>query len=164
VEAVKRDRDEMGHPLIWLMDGRTVVTRFGHVHGQWVEHGAASKAEQRFIDRRDRELGQLSGRAREERRAQYGREARGHLRQPLHHVRLIGDELFEKAYRPDLWDGVRLHDIPGYREVYDFGRGHTFRAEILYQTLDAIRDAGICERSLHALKLDYEGCIKSQSC
>ena len=99
---MKRDRDEMGYPLIWLMDGRTVVTRFAHVNGQWVEHGAASKAEQRFKDRRDWELGQLSGRAREERRAQYDREARGHLRQPLHHVRLIGDELFEKAYRPEL--------------------------------------------------------------
>ena len=151
-----KDRMEFGGPFIRVMDGRTVVTVFLYERDQWSEIGSLSKAEILLKDRRQRELDQLHGRAREERRVQYDREARGHVRRAGHRVRLIGDEPFEKAYRPDLWDGVRLHDIPGYREVYDFGRGHTFRADVLHQTLDAIRDAGICERSLDALKRDYE--------
>ena len=151
-----KDRMEFGGPFIRVMDGRTVVTVFLYERGQWSEIGSLSKAEIMLKDRRQRELDQLHGRAREERRVQYDREARGHVRRVGHRVRLIGDEPFEKAYRPDLWDGVPLHDIPGYREVYDFGRGQAFRAEVLDQTLDAIRDAGICEVSLDALKPVYE--------
>ncbi len=153
-----KDRTMLGEPLIRVMDGRTVVTVFVYqADGRWSEVGHQSQAERRFAERRGRELGSLpSGPAREERLARYQREAAGHVRRRGHCVQLIGDELFETAYRPELWDGVPLEEIPGYREVYDFGRGRAFRAEELLPVLDTIRDAGVSELPLDALKRAYE--------
>ncbi|MDP9460841.1 MAG: hypothetical protein M3Q22_11555 [Actinomycetota bacterium] len=154
---------DFGDPRIRLMDGRTVVTVFVYRVDQWSEVGHQSRAERRFHERRRRELDSLpSGPAREDRRAHYDREARGHVRRVGHRVQLIGNELFEKAYRPELWNGVPLHDIPGYREVYDFGGGRTFRAEELFPVLDILRDAGVPEVQLDHLKGEYERRVASR--
>ena len=75
-----------------------------------------------------------------------GHEGRG----GSHPVRLIGNEPFDQVSRPE-WNGVPLPNIPGYREVYRFGR-YTFRADTLFRALDALRDHGITEIQLDALR------------
>ncbi len=158
------DRNLYGDPEVRLMDGQTVVAVFACRRGQWLELGRSSKAEQRRIARRDAELKQLSGRAREERFAEYDREDKKRLfmRRPRHYVQFIGDEPFDSGGRRDR-EEVPLEEIPGYREGFDFGRGWAFRAETFYQTLDAIRDADTGEVQLDAFKRVYER-IKAQSC
>jgi hypothetical protein len=152
-----KDRTTLGAPLVRLMDGATVVSVFVYGADRWSECGHQSQAERRFAERRRRDLGSLpSGPAREERLAQYDREAKGHRRNWWHHVQLIDDRPFAEAYRPELWASVPLHEIPGYREVYDFGRGRAFRAEELFPMLDALRDAGLSDVQLDSLKRDYD--------
>ncbi len=68
----------------------------------------------------------------------------------LHLHRLIGDEPYNQAYRHD-WDELSPSQIPGYREVYVFGR-LTARAEKLYAALDGVRAAGLDRVQLDALR------------
>ncbi len=136
------------HPIVQIMDGQRVVTVFHHVAGRWSERLKMSKAQSRFLQRRAEELGDLSS---EEQTAIYYRADRGHKGQGEgHRVRLIGNEPFGKVSRPE-WNGVPLPNIPGYREVYRFGR-YTFRADTLFRALDALRDRGITEIQLDVLR------------
>ncbi len=136
------------HPIVQIMDGQRVVTVFQHVAGRWSERLKMSKAQSRFLQRRAEELSDLSY---EEQTAIYSRDDRGHKGQGEgHRVRLIGNEPFSQAYQPE-WKGVSLPDIPGYREVYRFGR-YTFRADTLFRALDALRDGGVTEIQLDALR------------
>jgi hypothetical protein len=102
------DRNVFGDPQVRLMDGQTVVAVFACRHGQWLELGRSSKAEQRLIARRHAELKQLSGRARQECFAEYDREdeKRLFMRRPRYYVQFIGDEPFDSGGRRDR-DGVR---------------------------------------------------------
>src|SRR4051812_12558282 len=107
-----------------------------------------SKDQSRVLGRRAVKLSDLTS---EEQAAVYRRDDRGHpSRGGSHRVQLIGDEPFSKAYRPE-WNGVPLPDIPGYREVYRFGR-YTFGVDMLFRTLDALRDGGITEIQLDTLR------------
>jgi hypothetical protein len=148
-------RNVFGDPQVKIKDGGTVVAVFACRNGQWLELGGSSKAEQQLHARRAEELRQLSGRARQERFAEYDREDERHLCRPQHYVQLIGDEPFDSGGRRDR-DGVPLHEIPGYREVFDFGGGWSFRADVFYQTLDAIRAVGTGQVQLDALKRVYD--------
>jgi len=136
------------HPLVRIMDGRRVVAVFHHVARRWSERLSMSKAQSRYLLRRAEELSDLSS---EDQAAIYRRDDRGHEgRGGSHRVKLIGNEPFGKAYRPE-WNGVPLPDIPGYREVYRFGR-YTFGADTFFRTLDALRDGGITEIQLDMLR------------
>jgi hypothetical protein len=126
----RKRTDAFGNPLVYLLEDMAVVTVFHYWGGQWREHGKQSKAEFRRLE----ELRRLP---REER----DRQATGRGAWTSHRVKLIGDEPFAEAYR-SAWNGLRTEEIPGYREVYDFGRGRVYRAERLYPALDVIRDAG----------------------
>ncbi len=152
-------------PVVRIVDGNTVVTKFGYVAGRWSERKRASRAQRRFQGRyavrRSQELAGLTDEeqwaAEEERSEQLQRDGRGHAaRNHGHRVQLIGDEPFSKAYRPELWSRTRLPDIPGYREVYDFGPGHAFRAEVLWPVLDAIHAAGRRQVTLREVAAVYE--------
>ena len=136
------------HPIVQIMDRRQVITVFHHVAGRWSERLKMSKAQSRFLQRRAEELSDLFY---EEQTAIYYRDDRGHKGQGEgHRVRLIGNEPFSEAYRAE-WNGVPLPNIPGYREVYRFGR-YTFGADTLFRALDALRDRGITEIQLSALR------------
>ena len=126
----RRRTGPFGDSMVRLMDGATVVAVFHYQHDRWRELGKQSKAEFRRLE----ELRRLP---REER----DRQATGRGAWTSHLVRLIGDELFDQAYRR-AWDRLPVQEIPGYREVYDFGGGRVYRAERLYPALDVIRDAG----------------------
>jgi hypothetical protein len=130
------------------MDGRQVVAVFHHVVGRWSERLCMSKAQWSYLMRRMEKLSHLSleEQAVVHRRDDRGREGRG----GRHRVRLIGNQPFGKAYRPE-WNGIPLPDIPGYREVYRFGR-YTFGADTLFRMLDALRDGGITEIQLDVLR------------
>ena len=135
-------------PIVRIMDGRQVVAVFHYVAGRWSERLAMSKAQSRFLQRRAEELSDLSS---EDQAAIYRRDDRGHEgRGGSHRVKLIGNEPFSKAYRPE-WNRTPLRDIPDYREVYRFGR-YTFGADTLFRMLDALRDQGITEIQLDALR------------
>ena len=147
IEGVVRTSGSQ-EPTVRLMDGRQVVTVFHHVAGRWSERLKMSKAQSRFLQRRAEELGDLSS---EDQAAIHRRDDSGHGgRGGSHRVRLIGNEPFDKVSRPE-WNGVPLPNIPGYREVYRFGR-YTFRADTLFRALDALRDHGITEIQLDALR------------
>jgi hypothetical protein len=126
----RKRTDAFGNPLVYLLEDTAVVTVFHYWGGRWRELGRQSKAEFRRLE----ELRRLP---REER----DRQATGRGGWTSHRVKLIGDEPFAEAYR-SAWNGLRTEEIPGYREVYDFGRGRVYRAERLYPALDAVRDAG----------------------
>jgi hypothetical protein len=128
--VTRRRTGPFGDSLVRLMDGATVVAVFHYQHDRWSEHGKQSKAEFRRTD----ELRRLP---REER----DRQATGRAGWRSHQVRLIGDDPFDQAYRRE-WDRLPVQEIPGYREVYDFGGGRVYRAERLYPALDVVRDAG----------------------
>src|SRR4051794_20221491 len=121
------------HPLVRIMDGTRVVAVFHHLAGRWSERLSVSKAQSRYLLRRAEELSDLSS---QEQAAIHRRDDRGHPSQGGgHRVQLIGNEPFGEAYRSE-WNGVPLPDIPGYREVYRFGR-YTFGADTFFRTLDA---------------------------
>jgi hypothetical protein len=126
----RKRTDAFGNSLVHLLEGTAVVTVFHHWGGRWREHGKQSTAEIRRLE----ELRRLP---REER----DRHATGRGAWTFHRVKLIGNEPFAEAYRAK-WNGLRTEEIPGYREVYNFGRGRVYRAEKLYLALDAVRDAG----------------------
>ena len=151
----KKGTDPFGAPLVRLMDGRTVVAVFVYSHGRWREHGKLSKAELR----RHEKLLRLPDEQREARAT--GRNGPS----GVHRVQLIGDTPFAQAYRRE-WDGLCLQEIPGYREVYDFGRGRAFRAERLLPALDAIRDAGRSQVQLDVLDrvIEHMSDDRHQSC
>jgi len=136
------------HPLVRIMDGSQVIAVFHHVAGRWSERLSMSKDQSRYLLRRAEELSDLSS---EEQAAIFRRDDRGHPSQGSgHRVQLIGNEPFAKAYQPE-WNGIPLPDIPGYREVYRFGR-YTFGADTLFSMLDALREGGITEIQLDALR------------
>lgn len=136
------------HPIVRILDGRHVEAVFHYVGGRWSERLGMSKAQSRFLGRRAEELAGLSS---EEQAAIFRRDDRGHpSRGGSHRFQLIGKEPFGKAYRRE-WNGVPLPDIPGYREVYRFGR-YTFGADTFFRTLDTLRDGGITEIQLDTLR------------
>ena len=136
------------HPTVQIMVGRHVEAVFHHVAGRWSERLKMSKAQSRFLQRRAEELSDLFY---GEQTAIYYRDDRGHKGQGEgHRVRLIGNEPFSEAYRPE-WNGNPLPDIPGYREVYRFGR-YTFGADTFFRALDTLRDRGITEIQISALR------------
>ncbi|WP_448611846.1 hypothetical protein [Geodermatophilus sp. URMC 60] len=107
-----------------------------------------SRAQSRLLNQRAEELADLSP---EEQAAIHRRDDGGHAPQGGSHlVKLIGNEPFAKAYRPE-WSRTPLPDIPGYREVYRFGR-YTFGADTLFRMLDALRDHGVTEIQLDTLR------------
>lgn len=138
------------HALVRIMDGRHVEAVFHHVGGRWGERTHSSKAQSRFMYRRLKELGDLS----DEEQAVIFRRDDGGSRHPSqgrsHRVKLIGNQPFSKAYRSE-WNGVPLHDIPGYREVYRLGR-YTFRPGTLFRMLDVLSERGITEVQLDTLR------------
>ncbi len=153
-------------PVVRIIDDTgIVVTEFGYVAGRWSERLAASRAQRRFqgryMARRQQELAGLTEEEQwadtEQEGERLHRQGPGHAaRNHGHRVQLIGDEPFGKAYRPELWARTPLPEIPGYREVYDFGRGYVFRAEVLWPVLDAIQAAGRRQVTLRELALVYE--------
>jgi len=135
-----------------IMDGPTVVTAFELVAPDdgrtrwWSEVGDKSQAQMRVEEVQRRAW--LATPADRRGPANWYRD--GHKVTHSHRVALIGDEPFERAYRPE-WDGVPLPEIPGYREVYVFGQ-FSVRAERLYELLDGVRSAGLDRVQLAALR------------
>jgi len=135
-----------------IMDGPTVVTAFELVAPDdgrarwWSEIGDRSLAQLRVEARLRRAWRATPADQRGPANWYQGEHKVTHS----HRVALIGDEPFERAYRPE-WDGVPLPEIPGYREVYVFGR-LTVRAERLYELLDGVRAAGLDRVQLAALR------------
>ncbi len=135
-----------------IMDGPTVVTAFELVAPDdgrtrwWSEVGDKSQAQMRVEEVQRRAW--LATPADRRGPANWYRD--GHKVTHSHRVALIGDEPFERAYRPE-WDGVPLPEIPGYRESYVFGR-FSVRAERLYELLDGVRAARLDRVQLAALR------------
>lgn len=140
-------------PRVRLMDGATVITEFRRDADRgWYEHRQAAKAQEAFLDRRNRAaadtpyeelMGELNSGDR-------GHDDRGHTPQ-THFVAMVGDQLLsDLAPRPE-WKGLSPAEIPGYREVYELP-GLTVRAEKLYPVLDAAHAVGLGTLPLSTLR------------
>lgn len=138
-------------PTIRIMDGATVVAVFERVIAEgrrprWSQQHWTSRAAQRYMRRR---MDELRGLPYEQRAAIHRRDDKAHGFKS-HMVQMVGDALFVDVYRPE-WNGLRLSEIPGYREVYAFGK-LTLRAEKLHELLDGVHTAGLQEVQIDTLR------------
>lgn len=136
-------------PRVRLMDGATVVTEFRRdAEGVWYEHRQATKAQQAFLDRRNRAAADTPY---EELMRELNSDDRGHTPQ-THLVAMVGDQkLSDLAPRPE-WKGLSRTEIPGYREVYELPDSLPVRAENLYPILDVAHAAGLGTLQLSTLR------------